>query len=134
MKVLEGSYFQKEPPPLVLRYSNLLSEIRELFATWTPSRKIPEFSSEKFSGLKLDSWPDSKQYYMDVSKRLGRRKIVTLKTSWRRLEDLFWRRLEDISWRCLEDISWRRLELKTWREIYISQIYIWQFWGESKMH
>ena len=74
-------------------------------------------------------------------RRLGRRKIVTLNTSWRlledmswrrledmsgrsledmswrRLEDLSWRRLEDMSWRCLEDISWRRLELKTlWRE------------------
>ena len=31
------------------------------------------------------------------SRRLGRQKIVTLKTSWRRLEDM--------SWRCLEDIS-----------------------------
>ena len=38
MKVLEGSFFQKGPPPLVLRYSNLLSEIRELFATWAPSK------------------------------------------------------------------------------------------------
>ena len=55
MKVFEGSYFQKGPPPLVLRYSNLLFEIRELFATWAPSKQIPEFSSEKFSDLKLDS-------------------------------------------------------------------------------
>ena len=62
MKVLEGSYFQKGPPPLIPRNSNPLSEIRELFATWSLSRQIPEFSSEKFSNLKLDSWPDSKQY------------------------------------------------------------------------
>ena len=55
MKVIEGSYFQKRPPPLVLKYSNLLSEIRELFATWTPSREIPDFSSEKFSDLELNS-------------------------------------------------------------------------------
>ena len=41
MKVLEGSYFQKEPPPLVPRYSNFLSDIRELFVTRTPSRQIP---------------------------------------------------------------------------------------------
>ena len=44
------------------------------------------------------------------SRRYGRRKIVTLKTSWWRLEDMSWRRLEDLSWRRLEDISWRRLE------------------------
>ena len=62
MKNLEGSYFQKGPPLFVLRYSNLLSEIRELFTIWTPSRQIPDFSSEKFSYLELDSWPDSKQY------------------------------------------------------------------------
>ena len=55
MKVLEGSYFQKGPPLFVLRYSNLLSEIRELFAMWTPSREIPDFSSEKFSDLELES-------------------------------------------------------------------------------
>ena len=66
MKVLEGSYFQKGPPPLVLRYSNLLSEIRELFPAWAPSRQILEFSSEKFSDVKLDSWADSKQYDMDI--------------------------------------------------------------------
>ena len=29
-------------------------------------------------------------------RRLGRRKIVTLKTSWRRLQDMSWRRLEDV--------------------------------------
>ena len=54
MKVLEGSFFQKGPPPLVLRYSNLLSEIHELFATWAPSREIPEFNLEKFSDLTFD--------------------------------------------------------------------------------
>ena len=30
-----------------LRYSNPLSEIRELFVTWTPSRQILDFSSER---------------------------------------------------------------------------------------
>ena len=30
------------------------------------------------------------------SKRLGRRKIVTLKMCWRRLQDMSWRRLEDV--------------------------------------
>ena len=54
-----------------------------------------------------------------LPRRLGRRKIVTLKTFWRRLEDMSWRRLEDISWRRLEDMSWRCLgdALKTlWRQ------------------
>ena len=41
-------------------------------------------------------------------RRLGCRKIVTLKTSCWRLEDMSWRRLEDMSWTCLEDMSWRR--------------------------
>ena len=37
------------------------------------------------------------------SRSLGRRKIVTLKTCWRRLEDVFWRRLQHVSWRRFED-------------------------------
>ena len=39
-----------------------------------------------------------------LSRRLGERKVVTLKTSSRRLGDMPWRRLEDIPWRCLEDV------------------------------
>ena len=57
-------------------------------------------------------------------RRLRRRKIVTLKTSWRRLEDVFktpfqdvfktflkesWRRLGQTFWRRLEDVSLRRI-------------------------
>ena len=51
------------------------------------------------------------------SRRLGRRKIVTLNTSWRLLEDMSWRRLEDMSWRSLEDMSWRCLEDMFWRRL-----------------
>ena len=45
--------FQRTPFPeglqtLVLRYSNLLSEIREPFSTYDPSRQIPELSRENF--------------------------------------------------------------------------------------
>ena len=51
-------------------------------------------------------------------RRLGRRKIVSLKTSsrrsqniyWRRFDDMFWRRLEGMSWRGLKHLSRRRLE------------------------
>ena len=69
-----------------------------------------------------------------------------LKTSWRRLEDMSWRRLEDLSWRRLEYMSWRRPEDMSWKHlqdvlktkkigisVYISQIYIWQIQGESKI-
>ena len=42
-----------------------------------------------------------KTFLQDVSKtssrRLGRWKIVTLKTCWRRLQDTSWRRIEDVS-------------------------------------
>ena len=39
---------------MILRYSNLLSEITELFATWTPSRQVPKFCGEKVSNV---AWP-----------------------------------------------------------------------------
>ena len=55
MKAIEGFYFQKGPAPLVLSYSNPLSQICELLATWTPSRQIPDLSSEKFPDLELGS-------------------------------------------------------------------------------
>ena len=38
-----------------------------------------------------------KTSWRPLARRLGRRKIVTLKTSWRRLEDISWRRLQDVS-------------------------------------
>ena len=31
-------------------------------------------------------------------RHVGRQKLVTLKTSWKHLEDMSWRRLEDMSW------------------------------------
>ena len=39
-----------------------------------------------------------------LSRHLERQKIVTLKTSSRRLEDISWRYLEDMSWRCLQNV------------------------------
>ena len=38
----------------------------------------------------------SRHVFKTSSRRLGRRKIVTLKTCWRRLQDLSWGRVEDI--------------------------------------
>ena len=38
----------------------------------------------------------SRHVFKTSSRRLGRRKIVTLKTCWRRLQDMSWRRLEDV--------------------------------------
>ena len=60
------------------------------------------------------SWGHLARRLEDVLKMslrlLGKQKIVTLKTSWGRLEDMSWRHREDMSWRCLEDMPWRRLE------------------------
>ena len=44
------------------------------------------------------------------SRRLRRRKIVTLKTCWRRLQDMSSRRLQDMSSRRLQDMSSRCLQ------------------------
>ena len=66
------------------------------------------------------------------SRPLGRRKIVTLKTSWRRFEDISWRRLEDMSWKrledvlktCLEDllkILWRQTKYLQGISVYLSR-------------
>ena len=52
-------------------------------------------------------------------RRLGRRKIVTLKTSSRRLEDMSLGRLEDMSWRRFEDV------MET-NKILTGDICIWQ--------
>ena len=49
------------------------------------------------------------------SRGLGRQKIVALKTSSRRLENISWRSLKDMSWRSLEDIPWRRLQT-SWKQ------------------
>ena len=42
------------------------------------------------------------------ARRLGRPKIITLKTSWKRLEDMSWRRLKNMSWSRLQEV----LEIK----------------------
>ena len=87
------------------------------------------------------------------SKRLGRRKIVTLKTSWRRLKDMFSRRLkdmfsrrlkdmfsrlfQDMSSRRLQDVYWEYLYLKN-LNLYLINLYLTYLYptnqGQSKMH
>ena len=37
-----------------------------------------------------------REFLKTSSRRLGRRKIVMLKTCWRRLQDMSWRRLQDV--------------------------------------
>ena len=58
-------------------------------------------------------------------RHLGRRKIVTLKTSSRSLENVSWRCLEGISWRRLEDMSSRRSGDMSWRHFKTS-------WGQKE--
>ena len=60
-------------------------------------------------------------------RRLGWRKTVTMKTYWRRLEDMSWRRLEYMSWRRLEDMSWKHLQdvletKKKWGYLYLTNL------------
>ena len=79
-----------------------------------PSKDVLKTSCKdilKTSGRRLED------LFKTSSRRLGRRKIVTLKTSSRRLEDMSWRCLEDMSWRRLEDMSWRCLEDMPWRPL-----------------
>ena len=67
-------------------------------------------------------------------RRLGRRKIVTLKTSSIRLEDMSWRLLEDMSWRRLEDMSWRPLKV-WWRQTkYLLGISVYSSWDLTNLN
>ena len=59
----------------------------------TSSRHVLKMSSRR---LQRNSFSSSKTSCKMFSRCLGRRKIVTLKTCWRRLQDMFWRRLEDV--------------------------------------
>ena len=62
-----------------------------------------------------------KTSWRHLATRFGRRKIVTLKTPWSRLEDMPWRSLKDMSWRRLEDkqnVYWGNLYLTiTYKQI-----------------
>ena len=52
------------------------------------------------------------------SRRLGRRKIVTLKTCWRRLQDMSWRRHQDVlkTNKCLLEMIWKSIRiLSAWK-------------------
>ena len=67
----------------------------------TSSRHVFKKSSRhlqrnNFTSSKTSSKTSSRRLCKTSSRRLGRRKIVTLKTCWRRLEDVSWRRVEDI--------------------------------------
>ena len=84
-------------------------------------------------------------------RRLGRRKIVTLKTSSRRLEDMSWRRLQHVfsvtilrlarrledvledekllRWRRLEDTSWRHILKAFWRHVLKTS---WKHYGDKQ--
>ena len=89
----------------LLRSCKLMKTFEEVFLCYPARRqsitilRLPRRVEDILQDILQASW-----------RRLRRRKIVTLKTSWRRLEDMSWRRLDDMSWRCLEEMSWRRLE------------------------
>ena len=85
MKVLEGSYFQKGPPPLIPRNSNPLSEIRELFATGLYRDKYRNLAVKNFQiwSLTLDSIQSStnghtNQYTPTAIWKLNLLKVITV--------------------------------------------------------
>ena len=78
---------------------NTFSEFRLI--NCLPSKRLLVWKTSS-PRLQRNNFTSSKTSWRHLVRCLGRRKIVMLKTSWRRLEDM--------SWRCLEDISWRRLE------------------------
>ena len=55
----------------------------------TSSRLVFKTSSRRLQDALRDVFKTS-------SRRLGRQKIITLKTCWRRLQDMCWRRLKDV--------------------------------------
>ena len=86
-------------------------------------------------------WRRLKDVLRTSSRRLGRREIVTLKTSWRHILKTSWRHVLKTSWRHVLKTSWRHYGEKQntyWEYLYLtnlnvhlpnlySQIYIWQF-------
>ena len=54
-----------------------------------PSRQIQEFSSEKFSVVKLDSWTNSKQCDTEIRTAILLRKFTYSKSSYERQKNLF---------------------------------------------
>ena len=54
--------------------------------------------------LQRNNFTSFKTSWRRIHRHLGRRKIVTLKTSSRRFEDMSWRRLEDVLKTYLEDV------------------------------
>ena len=63
-----------------------------------PSRRLQDMSSRRLQDMSSRHLQDmSSRRLQDMSsRRLGRRKIVMLKTCWRRLQDMSWTRLQDV--------------------------------------
>ena len=77
------------------------------------------FKTSSSRGLQRNNFSSSKTSW----KRLGRRKIVTLNTSWRRLEDMSWRRLVLKTFsRHVFKTSSRRLQDK--QNVYLKYLYL----------
>ena len=72
------------------------------------SKRLDDVLQRRLEDVLKTSWRHIEDILQDVLKTywrcLGRRKIVTLNTSSRLLEDMSWRRLEDMSWRRLQDV------------------------------
>ena len=77
-----------------------ISPVNILFVSKTSSIRLQDMSSRRLEDVFSVTIFCLPRLHQDVfktsSRRLGRRKIITLKTCWRRLQDVSWRRLEDV--------------------------------------
>ena len=94
----------------------------------TSSRHVLETSSASLQRHNFLSSRTSCKYVFKMSwRRLWRRMaktniLVLIKTSWRRLEDVFWRHLQDVFWRRRRKTSSRRLQ-----DVLIKTNACWEF-------
>ena len=98
------------------RDSNYMSSTALWYFETLPSRHLLVL---KTFPRRLQTFSTQLQRNNFTSSKTSSRKNVTLKTTWRRLEDMFWRRLEVVLTTCLRDVLKTYLEdvLKTlWRE------------------
>ena len=93
--------------------------------SWRRPQHIFRVTIFRYSSLKT-SWRHLERC---LARRLERRKIVTLKTSSRHLEDVLKTCLEDMFWRRLEKISWRRLQdvsdANKWWYLYLANLNVY---------
>ena len=122
-----------------MKYRFVRSPVSILFLSIVSSRRLQDMSSKHLEDKSSRRLQDGfsvtffrllrrlqhvlQDVFKTSSRRLGRRKIVTLKMCWRRLRDMSWRRLENVfkSNKCLLG----RYKSATWKWAWSSNFYKW---------